>query len=332
VSSRLYWGGRYYLLMSALRDVHVPVELSARRLARQEGWDCMTITLPEKSDNRIEQWCQREAGLPVIYPKALVEMLVPLSARKVNGEIQVYANDEIIVGLSRRGTEALEGKCYVEGKRGEAEVSLKQSDSVAIRVRTGPGDGRCFFVRFESEPGILIDVRVPTKAKPHPLRLKAISNNGDASYAPFGTLAAHRLLRLARSRGYKAVRLQTRTPCEGTLSWRKIGHADWSQDKFVWQGSDDGKYRSIMPRELAELLLRRDVEISVSLGSYGSLYAPTVRQKKLVETVRIPSRLAAFIATQAGPANSGGREFHGSLGVATPLLIHQRYASRTIER
>ncbi len=330
VSSRLYWGGRYYLLMSALRDVRVPDELSPKYLARQNGWDCVAAILPERSNPRIEQWCQQQVGLPVVYPKALIEVLVPLSARKVSDEIQVRANDEIVVGLSRRGTEALEGNCYIEGKRGEAAFSLRQKDAVAIRIRTGAADGRCFFIRFESEPGVLVDVRAPRKRSAEPLRLKGINSSGEITHAPFGTLAAHKLLRTARSKRFRSVRLQARVPCQGTVSWRGTGDAKWSQSDFAGDGSGE-KYRSVLPEALAELLLRRDLEISISLHAYGSLYASPLRQEKPLAT-KIPPNLAAFIATQGRAATGEQRESPGPLAAATSLLMHQRYARRFIER
>ena len=91
----------------------------------------MTIALPEKSDNRIEQWCQREAGLPVIYPKALVEMLVPLSGRKVSGEIQVYANDEIIVDYL--GAERRFSKASATSRASAAKLRSRSSKAIALQ-------------------------------------------------------------------------------------------------------------------------------------------------------------------------------------------------------
>jgi hypothetical protein len=163
------------------------------------------------------------------------------------------------------------------------------------------------------------------------LRLKAVSSSGEVTYAPFGTLAAHKLLTLARSKNFKSLRLQARVPCQGTLSWRRPGATQWSQTDFTGPSSTDATYRVAMPQALAEVLLRHEFELSISVQPYGSLYASPIRPKKQLAATKIPRDLAAFIATQ-GRTNGEQRGSPRLSETLTSVLIHQRYARRLAER
>lgn len=288
VGPAYYWGASYYALARTEAVLEPPKDITVQNVGKRLGWRCDLIRLPQERTDEIAEWLAEYSGLAPRTRRAKVLLISPpLSIDKPGPEIETTSERTLLVGIHRLGRELLNDTVHVEDELGFTSLIIKNRDSAAIEIKLPNRNQRCLYIRFGTEPGVLIDCKTKlTSALPRDTtRLSAVNRvTKRRCTAVFGTLAAQTLLRGIKRGEYTSLKVIVDKPTHADIVNLSPHGTVRLKERLLISGAD-------VTSGLALRLARQATTLLVTVPGYGSQYIYARNRSDY----RTPSRSRALV-------------------------------------
>ena len=330
---RYYWGASYYALTSSSAAIAFPDSILVKILSERHGWNCKLIRLPQNPDETIANWFDANSSLRAGIRSAKIMLIEPsLYSEKPGPEIETTVRKTIKIGIHRLGRETLTDLLRVEEGSTVIPIPLKNIDHATVEVRLPDRSERCLYVRFGTEPGILIDLRknVVGREQPQEITISAVdASTGTQPSARLGSLKSHRILRGIRASQLSALKVDANAETFANLTTINSNGTIARTERL---SMGDRGFASMLSGRLS----LKTTGLLLTVPGYGSLFFSCMRSSKVVtaqfvQAALLDHRHAALIVAMryndTGPSDASIRHVRQSAAQA----ISNRYFAAAAE-